>query len=850
MEKPLHSGRARGALALVALLFFGAAASAADHESEKYEGRRLAEALRALQGRGLRIVFSSATVTPEMRVAVEPRAKAARQIIDELLEPHDLKAEEGPGGVIQVVRAKPAAAVHSRKPPIHTRTGMIQGQVVDAATGSPLPGVLVQVMDAWQAARTDAEGRFQLPDVQAGVRTLEISMAGYALVRRTIHVAGGRTLDVEVYLAPASGSYSERVIVKASWLERQDPGVGSEVRLGSDELHNLRGVLANDPMRAVHAMPRVATGDDFRSEFSVRGSPYRHVDVVVDGVATPWLQHAVYGDRDTGSVSMLTGDTLEQATLRAGAYPRRYGDRLGAQLDLTLRQGSRAARQLHGAVSGTNGSVVAEGPIGRSERGSWIFALRRSYLDWPIRQLGESSLTAFEFADAQAKLVYDVRPSQQVRFTFLGGRSRVDERGDRAPQELAENTNRAAVFSLGWLSTFGSRLVLSQQAHLVAHEFVNKNQAGRDTDRGTDGEFSYRVDVAGAMLGGLLEAGGQAQRMRGSRYVSRGEPISGGLPQFPSIDAFDGKSWLLSGYVHFNWNVTPRLTVAPGMRVADSTLVRQRTVTRWILGEWSAGSGWTLNASAGVSHQFPEFEQVLGSAGAQGLRPERARHIDIGIEQRLAKSVRWQATFFNRKEREILREPDISPRLLGDVITGAPDPARYENALSGWSRGLELLLERRSATGISGWAAYSYGKTRYTDTARSETFWGDFDQRHAINVFGVHRLSDRTSVAVKFRGGTNFPIPGYLAERDGGLFVGHQRNEVRLPNYARLDVRASRSFNYAAGRLTLFVEILNVLNRTNRGLADGFIRPGTGEAAGFTEPLIPRFPSAGILIEF
>ena len=849
MKRPFHSGCANSVI--LAILFFPAAPLAGRHESEKYEGRSLADALRRLQGTGLRIVFSSATVTPNMRVVAEPRAKVARQILDELLEPHDLKAEEGPGGVLQVVR-KPVAVIQSPKPLILTRTGTIQGQVVDAATGSPLPGVLVQVVDASQSVRTDGEGRFQLPEVQSGLQTLEVSIAGYALVRRTIHVVGGRTLDVEVYLAPASGSYSERVIVKASWLERQDPGVGSEVRLGSDELHNLRGVLANDPMRAVHALPRVATGDDFRSEFSVRGSPYRHVDVVVDGVATPWLQHAVYGDHDTGSLSMLTGDALEQATLRAGAYPHRYGDRLGAQLDLTLRQGSRVARQLHGSVSGTNGSVVAEGPIGRSERGSWIFALRRSYLDWPIRQLGESSLTAFDFADAQAKLVYDVRPSQQVSFTFLGGRSRVDERGDPGANELADGTNRAAVLSLGWRSTFGSRLVLSQQAHLVAHEFVNKNQTGRDMDRGTDGELSYRVDVARAMFGGVLEAGGQAQRMRGSRYLSlHGVPIAGGLPQVQPVDGFDGTSWLRSAYAHFNWNVTPRLTVAPGMRVADSTLVHRRTVTRWILGEWSLGSGWILNASTGVSHQFPEFEQVLGRAGAQGLGPERAGHIDIGIEQRLAKSVRWQATFFNRKEREILREPDISPRLFwGGVITEVPSPARYENALSGWSRGLELLLERRSATGLSGWAAYSYGKTRYTDAARSETFWGDFDQRHAINVFGVHRLSDRTSVAVKFRGGTNFPIPGYLAERDGGLFVGHQRNEVRLPNYARLDIRASRSFNYAAGRLTLFVEILNVLNRTNRGLADGFIRPGTGEAAGFTEPLIPRFPSAGILIEF
>jgi CarboxypepD_reg-like domain len=451
MKRPFHSGCANGVI--LAILFFSATPLDAHPESERYEGRRLADALRTLQGRGLRIVFSSATVTPNMRVLIEPRAKVARQILDELLEPHDLKAEEGPGGVIQVVRAKPA--IHLRKPLIPTRTGTIQGQVIDAATGSSLPGVLVQVSDASRSVRTNAEGRFQVPEVQSGIQTLEVSIAGYALVRRTIPVTGGRTLSVEIYLAPESGSYRERVIVKASWLERRDPGVGSEVRLGGDELRNLRGVLADDPMRAAHAMPRVATGDDFRSEFSVRGSPYRHVGVVVDGVATPWLQHAVYGDYDTGSISMLTSDALEQTTLRAGAYPHRYGDRLGAELDLTLRQGSRVARQLHGTVSGTNASVITEGPIGRSERGSWLFTLRRSYLDWPIRQLGESSLTAFDFADAQAKLVYDVRPSQQVSFTFLGGRSRVDERGDRGPQELAESTNRAAMLSLGWRSTFG-----------------------------------------------------------------------------------------------------------------------------------------------------------------------------------------------------------------------------------------------------------------------------------------------------------------------------------------------------------------------------------------------------------
>jgi hypothetical protein len=94
MKRPFHSGCANSVI--VAIFFFSAAPLAGHHESEKYEGRRLADALRRLQSTGLRIVFSSATVTPNMRVVAEPRTKVARQILDELLEPHDLKARRVP----------------------------------------------------------------------------------------------------------------------------------------------------------------------------------------------------------------------------------------------------------------------------------------------------------------------------------------------------------------------------------------------------------------------------------------------------------------------------------------------------------------------------------------------------------------------------------------------------------------------------------------------------------------------------------------------------------------------------------------------------------------------------------
>jgi len=45
--------------------------------------------------------------------------------------------------------------------------------------------------------------------------------------------------------------------------------------------------------------------------------------------------------------------------------------------------------------------------------------------------------------------------------------------------------------------------------------------------------------------------------------------------------------------------------------------------------------------------------------------------------------------------------------------------------------------------------------------------------------------------------------------------LGTSRNTLRLPACARLDVRADRTFSVAGKRLTAFVEVVNLLNRTN-----------------------------------
>ena len=196
--------------------------------------------------------------------------------------------------------------------------------------------------------------------------------------RARVHGGG-----METHAAAMPRIYSELVTVKSPPSRWPDHGVVSELRAADRRTQLLPAGLVDDPTRSIQALPRVASVDDFRSAVVVRASPFRHAEMVVDGVGTPWLRHTAHARGDSGSVSILSTHVLDAVMLRAGAYPRRYGDRLGPQLELTLREGSRERSQLSGSIGGTNATLVGEGPLGRAARGLWLVAVRQSFLEWP-----------------------------------------------------------------------------------------------------------------------------------------------------------------------------------------------------------------------------------------------------------------------------------------------------------------------------------------------------------------------------------------------------------------------------------------------------------------------------------
>jgi hypothetical protein len=62
--------------------------------------------------------------------------------------------------------------------------------------------------------------------------------------------------------------------------------------------------------------------------------------------------------------------------------------------------------------------------------------------------------------------------------------------------------------------------------------------------------------------------------------------------------------------------------------------------------------------------------------------------------------------------------------------------------------------------------------------------------------------------------------------------------------------RANRTFNWQTKRLTLFVEVMNVLGRENLRYEQPGVNVRSGQAFGIFNSMIPRVPSAGVLIAF
>lgn len=725
-------------------------------------------------------------------------------------------------------------------------SGTIRGTVVDTEGGSPVEQVSVRLQDTGDTTITDGEGHFSFPGVAPGEHELYVSVVNFLLVTKKVSVTADAATDVTIALTQGTGTYSESVSVVGAASARQSAApVESEVH--GIELQLLSGLLANDPLRAVQVMPGVTTGDDFRSEFAVRGAGPAQTGFIFEGISTRFMLHTVREVTDAGSIAMVNGEVIDSVSLRNGSYPQAHGNRNGAEVEFQLRSGSRDRPRGHISISAVDASAVAEGPLGTSQRGSWLVSARKSYLDLVLKRLYEDQTVNFGFFDAQSKLGWDLTAKQHLDVSLTGGRSRLDLVPDEVtnPNDLREAMTESGIGVLGWRWAPTAGTTLSQRFAVIGNTFRNTSPSGLSLDDGGTTEFVYRGDASRVQSTHLSMDAGVEWR---SAAVSGSEVRASGT-RMVTRERYEGTDERVGAYVSSTLKAG-RLALMPGIRIDRWSLTAAAAASPWTQGTFELGRGLTLRGGAGMYRQMAEADQVIGLRGNRSLEPSRSVQADLGIQGRIGSHVRWQVTGYNREDRDWLRLPLAEVKLVGTSVLSPSTVTAWQNALDGYARGVEWLVERHADRGVGGWLSYSYGVNRYKDHISGERFWGDYDQRHTFNAFGSYRLSDRTSASVRFRMGSNTPAPGYWTSRNGLYYVSSTRNDLRIPGYARLDIRANRTFTRKQGRLTLFVEVLNVLNRDNERFLERAVNRRTYETVRPFESMLPLVPSAGLLVEF
>jgi hypothetical protein len=727
----------------------------------------------------------------------------------------------------------------------------VRGIVRDAQTGEALSRVIVQVVETPRQTLTQSDGKFSLRELAAGAYTLKVVTVGYRMVERKFDLEEGETKQFEIALSPDVFRRSDSVMVRADPFEPAPQDGPTTFSIEGNEIKNLGSVLADDPLRAVHSLPGVSSNDDFEGRFSVHGAPYERVGLYLDGILLHQPFHTVQGEGPSGSMAAFNGDLTNSLKLETEGYSARFGDRTAGALDVETREGSRTQTSVRATASAADAGLMAEGPLGGGHRGSWLASVRKSYLQYLVQRTSDQPTMAFGFLDSQVQLSYDLGRGQKATLGVVDGESDFDRSHWR--DRLGVNSAMSARYhftlaNLGWQFAPSGSFVVNSHAAFMRERYDDTNRDGSGLGGGFYGEWVWNTSASWRWSSGAtLEAGASVRRIRGSGY----EDYYYDAARHVAVEGHRGVALVEGGYAQQSWTPWKRLTLSAGARWDRSDADGVAVVSPQASATFAPWGSGRLQLSWGQYAQFPDVQQSYSVYGNPGLLPERATHYSAAFEQRIGTLSRVRIQAYQRNDRDLLFRPLMEARLTPSGIRPDNFQAPIGNALRGYARGIDVFFQRRTANRLTGWVSYSLGYARVRDAANGLAFYADQDQRHTVNVYLKYRVRPSVNLSAKWSYGSGFPVPGFFEQRGGIYYLTAVRNQARLGQYSRTDLRINKQKVFDRWKMTIYGEVVNVFNRGNYRFDsyDGF-NARTGQAYLSFAKMFPILPSAGLMVEF
>ena len=225
-------------------------------------------------------------------------------------------------------------------------TGIVEGRVVDASSGAPLPGANVVVEGTSIGASTNQNGRYQLTTVPTGSQTITVSFVSYQTTSETVEVTAGQSVTLDVALSSQVLEGGE--VVVRGLRESQFRSVNQKRQsmnivdaLAADRIGNLP---EKNVAEAVQRLPGIVLRND-RTEgrfVSIRGGAANLNNVTLNGNTLA----STAGSRAT-ALDLLPAEMVSNVEVTKAVTPDMPGNAIGGSIDISTlsafdREGSFA----------------------------------------------------------------------------------------------------------------------------------------------------------------------------------------------------------------------------------------------------------------------------------------------------------------------------------------------------------------------------------------------------------------------------------------------------------------------------------------------------------------------------
>jgi hypothetical protein len=772
--------------------------------------------------------------------------------------------------------------------PVSAQDMTVQGRVRDdegtavyRATVALLRGETpIRVID------TDRLGLFRLLAVAPGPYTVRVQALGYTEHSENIAVGSTETIELDLRLQRDAielqgiSVEAERSRARA----RFDQVGGATVReLALVDVRSVPGIGEPDPIRALEVLPGVVSTSDFTAAFHVRGGSQDQNLILLDGMP-------IFSPFHLGGVfSVFNADMIDRVELHSGGFPAEHGGRVSSVLQIESDAGN-GDFSVDGAVSLLATRVAVGGRLGSSVANALGFANvryrtsgRRSYLDLIVGQL------PYHLTDFQTIVEGWTTGGDRVTLTAYSGKDVFD---------LTSLDDEDFPLRIDW--DWGNDAVGARWTHprsgggsLDVKANFSRFQTGLTFPDFADTRLSSRVQQ-GQLKADLdlrpwpqisVQVGASVERQSYKNlFTTGGTEFSNGR----------GDGWQLGTYVQTRWAVPSTWLVELGVRSDGYSPdpgdwvheIAPRVAVKRFLG----GGDLAVKLAAGRYTQFVHSlrdEELPLGLDFWVLTGERAPHtvsdqIQVGIEGYQGADWFWSAEAYVRSFEgvvtfNIAENPNDD---LDDILSG-----------EGLSYGVDLLV-RKERGAVTGWLAASFLKADRTFPDRSSarpnppdiSYSPIFDRRMDLDFVLRYPAPWGWEGGLRWNVGTGTPYtralgsyryyePTYI--EDGGLawsgaeesladgdsesdgnsspdegygVVLEDRNSSRYPTYHRLDVGFRKTFDKSWGRLTPYLNLVNLYNRRN--VLFYFFEYERDPATRSGVSMFPMLPTFGLEVRF